>query len=135
MGKIREALIFAYHCELNALNQYQKIIQEFGAVSPFSYVIQGKEKHLRTLFLFFERYYGSIPPLSKEVIQEKFGSIEAAWKLGVKLETQVIQSYEDLLLVNHGTSAGKEIFSEILKNSQNGYLPAFQRSLCCEKHL
>ena len=54
--KTQQALIDAINDEYKARTLYQKVIDKFGAVRPFSNIIKAEETHIGELKLLFKKY-------------------------------------------------------------------------------
>ena len=59
--KTQNALIAAIQDEYKAKAVYQKVINTFGEVRPFSNIIKAEEQHIQELLPLFEKYGVEVP--------------------------------------------------------------------------
>jgi hypothetical protein len=120
------ALNLALEDEYKAEATYQKVLDDFGEVNPFSNIIRAEQKHSSKLIQLYELYGLEVPQnlWYQEVIS--FNSIQEACEGGVQAEIENIQLYNNIL-----ESTQKEdilqVYYSLQKASQEKHLPAFER--------
>jgi hypothetical protein len=127
--------------ELNALNLtlndefkaeaiYQKVIDRFGEVKPFSNIIGAEQKHSAALIEIYQKYDLPIPINDWYDKVPEFDSVADACSAGVDAEIENAALYDDLFSVvdNQDVIA---VFTSLRDASINNHLPAFQR--CANK--
>lgn len=125
-ARLNRALMDEYH----ARNTYRKIIAAFGAVRPFSNIVEAEQRHINFLLPLYEKYSIPVPaePEPSEITALK--SLEEACRIAVQAEEENIALYDDLLA---GTDEPDVIavFKQLQAASRDNHLSAFRR--CLEK--
>ncbi len=119
--------------EYHARNTYRKIIDTFGAVRPFSNIVEAEQAHINFLLPLYEKYSIPVPaePVSSETLPPK--SMVEACRIAILAEEENISLYDDLL---KGTEEPDiiEVFKRLQAASRDHHLPAFRRCLEREIH-
>ena len=122
---IPRMLTFALEDEYLAKGEYQKIMNKFGKVRPFSNIIEAEKRHISMLLPLFKKYKVTVPPdrgLELAVIPATFSE---TFPIGVKAEEVNIAMYQRFLKQKLPKDV-KNAFQRLLSGSQN-HLAAFSR--------
>ena len=124
--KTQQALIDAINDEYKARATYQKVIDKFGAVRPFSNIIKAESQHIEELLPLFEKYGVAVPKDEWYGKVPEFASLQEACKAGVEAEIENAKMYDEFF------KFVKEqdiivVFKNLRDASQEKHLPAFQR--------
>ena len=128
---LHQALEIALYDEYHARATYQKVIDTFGALLPFSNIVQAEERHINALLPLFSRY-GATPPQD-----DWYGKVEIAptpvenCEIGVAAEIDNIRMYDHLLSYVAEPDV-RDIFYRLQAASYNNHLPAFRQ--CVANH-
>lgn len=127
-AEVIEALDAAIDDEYKALSTYLAVIDEFGAVRPFSMIKGAEESHIASLKAVYDKYgleapeneyLGNIAPPS---------TLANSCALGVEAEIANAALYRDQLLpavtVYPDITA---VFNNLMSASENKHLPSFER--------
>ncbi len=123
---VQTALNEALMDEYTARATYEAIMDEFGAVRPFSMIIRSEEQHISSLKAIYDKYGVEIPEFAEQVTAP--ASLKAACQQGVAAEIANAALYRDSLLP--AVEAYPEItavFTNLMNASQDKHLPAFER--------
>jgi hypothetical protein len=123
---LHQALQIAVYDEYRARAFYQKVIDWFGAVTPFINIVEAEKQHISALLPLFSRYGVSIPVDDWYSQIEPIPSFKENCELGVAGEIRNVQMYEHLL----GYVAQpdiRKVFYNLQAASLNQHLPAFRR--------
>jgi hypothetical protein len=125
-AKTQEALIEALQDEYKARALYQKVMDKFGELRPFSNIIKAEEQHIAELKPLFEKYGVDIPEDEWYEKVPEFAAVQEACEAGVKAEIENAGMYDGFF------SFVKEqdiidTFTLLRNASQEKHLPAFQR--------
>jgi len=121
-----EALIEAINDEYKALSVYQKVVDKFGAVRPFTNIIKAEEQHIAALETLFVRYGIEIPENDWYGQVPEFDSVAEACQAGVQAEIDNAALYDELFAAVDEPDI-IQVFTRLRDASQNNHLPAFQR--------
>jgi hypothetical protein len=124
----KEALIEAINDEYKARALYEKTIEKFGFVRPFSMIIRAEEQHISSLKSLFDKYGLEIPKddWTNKVSVEK--TIQQACQAGVDAEIANAKLYQDKLLPMVSDYEDiKLVFNHLMNASQEKHLVAFER--------
>ncbi len=124
----KEALIEAINDEYKAHALYEKTIEKFGFVRPFSMIIRAEEQHISSLKSLFDKYGLEIPKdnWTNKVSVEK--TIQQACQTGVDAEIANAKLYQDKLLPMVSDYEDiKLVFTNLMNASQEKHLVAFER--------
>jgi hypothetical protein len=121
-----DGLNLALQDEYKAESTYQKVIDEFGEVNPFSNIIKAEQKHSSKLIELFEKYNLEIPQNQWYAKVPSFKSVQKACSVEVQAEIENIELYDKIF-----NSTQKEdilnVYTSLQRASQENHLPAFQR--------
>lgn len=126
--EVKDALNRAIEDEYKAMSTYQKIIEKFGMIRPFSMVENAEEQHIASLKGIFDKYGITVPAnnwVNKITIPT---TLTQACQTGVEAETANIKLYkEELLPLVKDYEDITIIFTNLMEASEQKHLPAFQR--------
>ncbi len=122
---LKQALDEAYLDEFRAETRYEKGVQQFGYIRPFSRILQAERNHLRELDFVYD-WYGLEPPALRLPVPADFSSIQQACKESVAAEQRNVQMYERLeqKITEPDILA---VFENLRLASKDHHLPALQR--------
>jgi hypothetical protein len=123
------ALQRAIDDEYKALTTYDAVIDQFGAVRPFSNIRKAEEKHIQSLEDIFMAYGLSIPENGYTAADVPvFSELSSACAYGVQAEVDNVALYRDELLpVVAEYQNIQTVFTNLQAASKNNHLPAFER--------
>lgn len=112
--------------EFRAQFTYQKVINTFGNVPPFSNIVQAEAQHVSEIQSLYQ-VRGLEPPESDWSLDNvpSSNSLQAACAAGVVSETSTVQMYDQLLARDLDGDI-RAVFERQREVSQNQHLPAFQ---------
>ena len=124
---LEQMLIYAIQDEYLARSEYEFIIDELNASTPFTNIIKAEVKHIEMLISLFEEHGYEVPKdTSKEhlIVAE---SITQALETGVQAEIDNIAMYEFFLTLDLSDDVKNTFIS--LRDASEKHLEAFQRKL------
>ena len=121
-----EALDLTINDEFKAEATYQKVLDTFGDIRPFSNIINAEKKHSDALAEIYGKYGLAIPENDWYDKVPEFDSVQEACQAGVEAEIENVALYDDLFakVDNQDIIA---VFTSLRDASQNNHLPAFER--------
>jgi len=126
-SEVEQALDRALQDEYHARAVYAAVIEELGAVRPFSMIIRAEEQHINALKAVYDRYGLDIPE-EEPLDFDAQGTLADMCAVGVDAEIANAALYRDELLPVVG---GHEdiifVFTNLMNASQEKHLPAFER--------
>lgn len=123
----KQALDEALADEYKARATYEKVIEKFGAIRPFSMIIRAEEQHINSLKRMYEQY-GIQAPDAQDVVVPDFSSVSDACSAGVEAEIANAKLYSEKLLPAVAEYEDvTAVFTNLMDASQNNHLPAFER--------
>ena len=125
---VKNSLDLAIMDEYKAHAFYQRVIEKFGSVRPFSMIIRSEEQHISSLSSLYDKYGLEIP---KDDLYEKISApatLNEACKAGVDAEIENADLYEKQLLpVVKSYPDITSIYNNLMIASRNKHLVAFQK--------
>ncbi len=122
---LEEMLSYAIQDEYLARQEYESIMDEYGAIRPFSNIIRAEETHIELLKELYEVYELSIPEdTSKDYVMVP-ENLADTYPIGVQAEIDNIAMYE-IFLEQDLPDDVKEVFIELRDASKN-HLVAFEK--------
>jgi hypothetical protein len=120
-------LTYAIQDEYLARAEYRFIINKYGAVRPFSNIIQAEEQHINMLVPLFTTYGFAVPEdnADEHIVVPK--DLKEALETGVQAEIDNIGMYETFLNKSLPDDV-RDVF-ERLKNASGNHLQAFKNAL------
>jgi len=122
------ALNKAIEDEYKAYTVYDKTIEKFGMIRPFSMIIRAEENHIASLKSLFDKYGLEIPANNWISKVSASSSVKESCQVGVEAEIANAKLYKDELL-----PAVKDyeditlVFNNLMNASQDKHLPAFEK--------
>jgi hypothetical protein len=120
-------LTYALQDEYLARAEYEGIMEEYGAMRPFSNIIRSEERHIEWLVELFDAYDLPLPGDDSEAHVVIPDELETAFEIGVQAEIDNIAMY-DRFLAEELPADVEEIF-ERLKSASENHLRAFESNL------
>jgi len=122
--KLNKALMDEYH----ARDTYQKIIDTFGDIRPFSNIVLAEQRHIEFLLPLYKKYAIAIPPEPDTTGMAVPDTVAEACKIAVQAEEENISLYYELFA---GTDEQDvlAVFQRLQAASRDNHLPAFRRCL------
>ena len=127
-NQAKEALVEAINDEYKAHALYEKTIEKFGFVKPFSMIIRAEEQHISSLKSLFDKYGLEIPKddWADKVFVE--GTLQQECQAGVDAEIANAKLYKDKLLPMVSEYEDLQlVFTNLMNASQEKHLVAFER--------
>lgn len=112
-----------YHAEII----YQGVIDDFGAVQPFSNILTAEQRHSAAIAgLYASR--GLTPPASRWTVDAvpHFATVQSACAAGAAAERDNIALYDDLLRTDLPADL-RQVFENNRRASAANHLPAFEQ--------
>jgi hypothetical protein len=125
-NKTQQALIDAINDEYKARAIYQKVIDKFGAVQPFSNIIKAESTHIEELKPLFKKYGIAVPKDEWYKQVPEFATQKEACIAAVKAEIDNVKMYDGFLTFVKEKDI-VDVFKRLRSASQDNHLPAFQR--------
>jgi len=120
-----QMLTYAIQDEYMALAEYQAIIKQYGAVRPFTSLIQAEQRHVDLLKPLFAAYGVALPENDAASRVTAPETLTLAYETGVKAETSNIAMY-DAFLTQTLPADVKAVFTSLKAASEN-HLSTFER--------
>lgn len=125
-AKTQQALIDAINDEYKAKATYQKVIDKFGAVRPFSNIINAEQHHIEELLPLFQKYGVEVPKDEWYAKVPEFATIQDACAAGVQAEIENAGMYDEFFKFVQEKDI-IDVFTALRDASQDKHLKAFQR--------
>lgn len=122
-----QMLYYALEDEYNARAEYEKIIEKFGPVKPFSNIILSEERHIQAIIPLYTSRGWAVPADESTAHVVVPDSIKQACEISVQAEINNIAMYDHFLKQNLPTDV-RNVF-ENLKAASYNHLNAFQNKL------
>jgi hypothetical protein len=125
---VKNTLDTAITDEYKAHAFYQKVIEKFGPVRPFSMIIRSEEQHITALKAIYDKYGLPIPEDDLYAQVKAPATLQEACQAGVQAEIENADLYEETLL-----PAVKDyeditrVYTSLMSASRTKHLVAFQR--------
>jgi hypothetical protein len=121
-----EALRIALEDEYKAWSVYEQVIDDFGAVRPFTSIQKAEENHIAALETLFDRYGLEAPVNEWPGSIASFETLDQACAAGVQAEIDNAALYDQLFDMVDNPDIIR-VFSSLQQASQAKHLPAFER--------
>jgi len=122
-----EALTAGLTDEHRAYDTYQAVIDQFGAVRPFTNIQRAEATHIAALESLFERYNLAIPEIAPLAEVPSFGTLADACSTGVIVETANFGLYDKWIATVQNYPDMVQVFTSLRDASEFQHLPAFER--------
>lgn len=126
-----EILTEAIEDEYKARATYRRVLEKFGAVRPFSNIVEAEQRHIDALLVLFEKHGLRVPEDNWPDRIETPGTLLAACQAGVTAEIDNAAMYDRLLAASSDYPDVQRVLRNLQRASQENHLPAFQR--CVER--
>lgn len=126
----RAALASGLDDEYKAHATYEQVIRDFGAVRPFSNIVEAEARHIEALLALFKKYRLAPPPNRWAGKTPHFASVHDACRVGVQSEIDNSALYDRLFASTRRTDI-LAVFQALRAASQDNHLPAFRH--CAER--
>ena len=126
-SEVVNALNSAADDEYLARATYEAVIDEIGAVRPFSMIIRAEEQHLLLLKSIYDKY-GLEVPADPYTSTSALDTKTANCAVGLQAEINNAELYQDRLLptvIDYPDITS--VFTKLMNDSQTKHLPAFER--------
>jgi len=123
----QQALLDALNDEYKAHATYQKVIEQFGQIRPFTNIIKAEETHIQELLPLFEKYGVEVPEDNWYETVPSFNSEQEALEAGVQAEIENAEMYDEFFKFVKEEDI-ITVFTQLRDASQEKHLPAFERA-------
>lgn len=126
---LHQVLKIALDDEFHAYEAYISVIEKFGALTPFTNIVEAEQRHQKALIALFEAH--EVPMIENRWVGavQVPQSLEEAYVMGVNAEVANIQMYDTLLAYTGNYPDVQDVFYRLQAASYNNHLPAFQSHL------
>jgi len=104
--------------EYKARAEYVALVEEFGAVSPFTNLINAETSHIKALTRLFDAYGLDVPADNGSQFAVVPDTLEEAYAIGVQAEIDNIDLYEGYLDADLPTNV-ERVFTNLMNASEN----------------
>lgn len=112
--------------EYKARATYRAVIERFGAIRPFSNIVESEGRHIAALLSLYERL-GTPPPVDRwHGAVEAPATVEEACRAAVAAEEDNAAMYERLIAAVDDDDV-RRVLRRLQAASRDNHLPAFQR--------
>jgi hypothetical protein len=118
------ALLLAINEEYTAQALYQHVIDLFGSVLPFNYILESEEQHISVLLNMAKKYAVVVPPFTAGEMPV-LTTLAEACQAGVAVEQADIALYDTLIPITEHTDLLR-VYQNLQSASLNQHLPAFE---------
>lgn len=125
-AKTQQALIDAINDEYKARAVYQKVVDTYGDVRPFSSIIKAETTHVELLLPLFEKYGVVVPEDNWYEKVPVYATLQDACQGGVDAEIENAGMYDEFFAFVQEQDI-LDTFTRLRDASQDKHLPAFQR--------
>ncbi|MBN1563770.1 MAG: hypothetical protein JXA10_08020 [Anaerolineae bacterium] len=121
------ALTAGIQDEYHAYATYQAVIDQFGAVRPFTSIQNSEAQHIDMLAFIFERYGLDVPAATSLDAAPVFASVQDACATGAAAEIANFGLYDQWLATVQDYPDIVQVFTMLRDASAYQHLPAFER--------
>ncbi|NIV31854.1 MAG: DUF2202 domain-containing protein [Anaerolineae bacterium] len=121
-----EALRIALDDEYKAWSVYEQVIDDFGAVRPFTRIQRAEESHITAVVRLFDRYELDAPVNEWQGQVPSYDTVAEACAAGVQAEVDNGTLYDQLFDMVDNPDIIR-VFTALQKASETRHLPAFER--------
>lgn len=123
---VHQALQMSIYDEFRAQASYQRILEQFGNITPFINIKAAETRHINALLPLLYRYQVPIPIDNWYALVEPAPTIVENCELGVAGEIQNAQMYAHLL-THISYPDIRQVFIQLQHASSQHHLPAFRQ--------
>lgn len=124
---LEEMLLYAIEDEYLAQTEYEKIMETYGVIKPYSNISKAEATHIELLELLFGQYEVTVPEIDWDSYIVLPDTLQENYVMGVEAELNNIAMYERFLEEELPDEV-RTVF-EALKNASEKHLQAFQRKV------
>ena len=124
---LEEMLRYAMEDEYLAQTEYEKIMETYGVIKPYSNISKAEAKHIDLLEPLFGQYEVAVPEIDWDNYIVLPDTLQENYVMGVEAELNNIAMYESFLEEELPDEV-RTVF-EALKNASEKHLQAFQRNV------
>ena len=128
---LNQVLRIAIYDEFHAYETYKKIIEKFGAVEPFSNIIEAEQRHFTALLYLLQKHNVEVPINDWADKVEVPNTLVECCEMGVAAEIDNVMMYDNLITYTEDEEI-KDILYRLQAASYNNHLPAFRK--CVAKY-
>jgi len=121
-----EALLMALDDEYKAWSVYEQVIDDLGAVRPFTSIQRAEERHISALITLFDRYGLDVPANEWLGQVPSYDTLGEACQAGVDAEVDNAALYDQLFDMVDNPDIIR-VFTALQKASEAQHLPVFER--------
>ncbi len=121
-----EAMTAGLMDEYHAQAVYQAVIDEFGAVRPFTNILRAEAQHVAAWAFLFERYGLDAPAAPEAVAVPEFASVAEACAAGAAAEVANFDLYDAMLDTFADYPDIIQAVTALRNASEFNHLPAFE---------
>lgn len=121
-----EALTAGLTDEHHAYDTYQAVIDQFGAVRPFTTIQRAEANHIAALERLFERHSLAVPEIAPLADIPTFASLADACSAGAAAEVANFGLYDQWLATVQDYPDMVRVFTALRNASEFQHLPAFE---------
>jgi hypothetical protein len=122
-----DALYAGLTDEHHAYDTYQAVIDQFGAVRPFTSIQQAEANHIAALESLFERYGLDIPAVAPLPEVQSFDTLADACAAGANAEIANFSLYDQWMAAVQDYPDMVQVFTALRDASEYQHLPTFER--------
>lgn len=126
-AEVVSALNAGLQDEYHAYATYQAVIDQFGAVRPFTMIQQSEAQHIDLLTFLFDRYGLDIPTAAPLNPVPVFASVSDACATGAAAEVANFELYDAWIATVQDYPDIVQVFTQLRDASEYQHLPAFER--------
>ncbi|MFG6094883.1 DUF2202 domain-containing protein [Leptothoe sp. ISB3NOV94-8A] len=126
--RTQQAMIDAMNDEYQARALYTAVIEKYGAIQPFSNIIQSEERHAQRWHTLFTQCGLPIPEDTFAGNVKAPETLQAACEMAVETEIANVQMYDSFLEFVEEPEL-RATFTQFRNVSKNNHQPAFERCL------
>jgi hypothetical protein len=120
-----QALNLALQDEYRAWSLYGQVIDDLGAVWPFTNIQSAEQTHIAALVTLFNRYGLQVPANDWPGNVPSFETVAEACQAGVQAEIDNVALYDQLLSMTDQRDL-TQVFTSLQHASETKHLPAFE---------
>lgn len=125
------AMNAAIQVEYRTKMTYEKVIEDLGAVLPFSQIVSSEAQHVAVVANLFTRRGMAVPQASTDADTiPAFATVQAACTYAVEAERAVIALYNGYLAQTLPADV-RQVFTNMRDVSLSNHLPAFRACCAC----
>ncbi|WP_119070545.1 DUF2202 domain-containing protein [Aggregatilinea lenta] len=112
--------------EHNAYNIYQAVIDQFGAVRPFTNIQRAEAQHIEALEFLFDRYGIAVPDVAPLADAPQFSTLVDACAAAADAEVANFALYDSWIATVQDYPDMVQVFTSLRDASEFQHLPAFE---------